>query len=356
MIQTASHNPPAQLHFEAPSKVLQLSVGRRLAVGSCLIALAISVVLAAASDGSHHDDDLAHFLYARWSGEHPKYLLHEWARPGFTVLYALPAQLGWVAARWLSGLLTVAAAWLAYRCAEEIRLPHAWIVAPLALIQPMFLQLSYTTLTETPLAFFLMLAMWLLLSRRFGLSAVALSAALVTRHEAVVWLPIWVIAMWHGRARWWSYPLLLWAPVLQNALSPFVIGKMPILLFLEPTADVHYGHGSAMAMVGRAVVAYGPGMAAMSCLGVVSVWRKRRGWIVASSAIVYFAFHVICRYLGVYATGGYPRFLVPICPLVAILVAAAILALAEWSSPRWWLRATAVAAGSIRRFCWGSAS
>ena len=318
--------------------------GRRAALACCAVALGLSWTVAALSDGALHDDDLTHFLYAKWASERPEYLVHEWGRPGFTVLYFLPAQLGWVAARGLSGLLTVLAAWLAYRIADRLHLPHAWLAAPLTLVQPMFFQLSTTTLTETPLAFYVALAVWLLLEKRHGASAAVLSLAFLTRHEAIVWLPIWLVAMWYERSRWWCYAWLIWAPLAHNLVAPSLLGKVPILMFLEPADDVQYGCGSAMAMVGRALLAYGPGLAALAGLGSVMICRLRRGWIVAAAVAAYFGCHAACRYLGVYATGGYARFLVPICPLMAVLALAALRGLADWSARRWWVRPTAVAA------------
>ena len=58
------------------------------------IGLALSVVMALLSDGVYHADDLRHLQFARWTRQHPQFLLSDWGRPGFTVLYALPAQLG----------------------------------------------------------------------------------------------------------------------------------------------------------------------------------------------------------------------------------------------------------------------
>jgi hypothetical protein len=313
----------------------------------CLAGLAISWLLAFNSDGVLHDDDLTHFLYARWARQVPGYLVHEWGRPGFTVLYFLPAQIGWVAARCLSGVLTVLSAWLAYRIAERLYLPHAWLAAPLALIQPMFFQLSYTTLTETPLAFYAALGLWLLIARRYGWSAVVFSLTLVTRHEALVWLPVWVLAMWCGRARPWSYLWLGWAPLLHNLLAPGMIGKVPLKMFFLPSADVQYGSGSLWAMPARAVLTWGPGIAALACLGAILICRRRGGWIVTSMAAVYFGTHAIVRCLGLFATGGYARFLVSLAPLVAILAVAGIGGLGDWSARRWWLRPTLVAAAFV---------
>jgi len=324
--------------------------GRRIAVACCLVGLIVSGLLAVWSDGVHHDDDLTHFLYARWARHVPGYLVHEWGRPGFTVLYFLPAQIGWLAARWFSGLLTVLAAWFAYRVAERMVLPHAWLVAPLTLVQPMFLQLSYTTLTETPLAFYTALALWLLVTRRCTGSAVVFSLALVTRHEAVVWVPIWVVAMWHRRARPWGYLLLGWAPLVHNLLTPHLLGKLPFEMFLSPGQDVQYGSGSLWAMPGRALLTFGPGMVALACLGTGLICPRSGGPVVASMAVVYFLTHAIFRYLGLYATAGYPRLLVPLCPLVALLAAAGFWGLADWTARRWTVRPVVVAAAFV--FFW----
>ncbi len=327
--------------------------GRRLAIAFCLIGLALSWLLAALSEGVHQDDDLTHFLFAKWAAQRPSYLLHTWGRPGFTVLYFLPAQLGWTAARAFSGLLTVLAAWFAYCTAERMRLPWAWAVVPLALIQPMFGQLSYTTLTETPMAFYVALACYLLTTRRYGWSAAVLSLTLVTRHEGVVWLPIWVMALWLGRARWTSYLWLIWAPLVHNVLHLLILDEAPLMMFLAPKANLEYGHGTLLAMPARALLTFGPGMLALGALGVPLICRRRGGWVIAALAVALFGFHTMCRYLGLYATGGYPRFLVPICPLVAILVLAGIRGLGDWSQRRWWIRPAIVAAAAVFFWCAG---
>lgn len=321
-----------------------------MAITFCFVGLVASFAMAWQSDGVHHDDDLTHFLYAKWARQIPGYLVHDWGRPGFTVLYFPAAQIGWVAARWFSGILTILAAWLAYRAAERMYLPYAWLVVPLTLIQPMFFQLSYTTLTETPLAFYAALALRLLVSGRCGGSAVVMSLSLVTRHEAVVWLPIWAFAMWHRRARPWSYLLLVWAPIVHNLLMWDVLGKTPFEVFLNRTHDVQYGRGPIMAIPARALVAYGPGLAALAVLGAVAICRRRGGAVIAAMTAAYVLTHAGLRYLGWYATAGYARLLVPVAPMVGLLCVAAIAALADWSARRWWLRPAGVAAAFV--FFW----
>ena len=51
-------------------------------VAPCFV---LTVTLGLLSDGAYHDDDLTHFLMARWVRWYPGYLLHIWGRPGLTV-------------------------------------------------------------------------------------------------------------------------------------------------------------------------------------------------------------------------------------------------------------------------------
>ena len=62
------------------------------------LGLGLSVWMGLRSDGVYHDDDLTHLQMARWAWQYPRYLLHDWGRPGFTVLYASPASAGWAPA------------------------------------------------------------------------------------------------------------------------------------------------------------------------------------------------------------------------------------------------------------------
>ena len=147
-------------------------------------------------EGIYHYDDLTHYLFAKWAWKWPAYLLHSWGRPGFTVLYFLPAELGWWACRVLSAVLTAISALLAFFVARRLGLRHAWAAVLLAYAQPLFFQLSQTTLTETALAFYLMLAVFLAQRGRWALSAAVLSIGLVTRHEAAVFVPLWAWFAW----------------------------------------------------------------------------------------------------------------------------------------------------------------
>lgn len=292
-----------------------------VAATGALLGFGLSALMAFLSDGVHHDDDLTHLLFARWSFTHPEFLLNEWGRPGFTLLFAAPAQLGWLAARLFAGGLTALTAWLTYLIARRQGLPLAAFAPWLVWLQPMTFTLSYTTLTETVLAFYLALAMWLFLRRAFALSAIALSLGLLTRHETAVWLPLWGLALWRVRAPWYAIAALVWAPIAHNVLSAIFLGKWPFLMFLTPVPTEEYGHGGWFSMLSRWVLAAGAGVLVLALAGGWHAARRPWGWLWIGAGLSYFLAHTLIFRFGLFASGGYHRFLVPIAPVVAVAAA-----------------------------------
>jgi hypothetical protein len=286
--------------------------------------LACSLVMAALSDGGHQDDDLTHYQMARWSLAHPAYLLDSWGRPGFTVLYALPAQAGWLGARACSGLLTALTAWLAYLIAGRLGVRAAPLVPLLLWLQPLPFTLSYTTLTETPLALYFTLAGWLYLRGNRGLSAAVISLCACTRHEAVLWLAMWLAAMLYERRPVREWIWLCWAPVVQNAVSWAAFGEIPLLMLFDAHPSDEYGHGLWLSMLTRWPVAAGLGQLLLAVSVLPDVLRRRGALLWIGGGLAYFVAHSVIYCFGMFASGGYFRFLVPIGPVVAVAAAEAL--------------------------------
>jgi len=269
-------------------------------------------------EGVVHYDDLTHYLYARWAWQWPAYLLDDWGRPGFTVLYWPAAALGWTACRLQSALIAAVTAWLAYCIARWAGIREAWAVVPLTYLQPLYTQLAQTTLTETPLALYLTLAVYLAQRGRWSASAAAISIGFVTRHEAVVFLPVWVAAAWQARVplhRLWP---IVWAPLVVNLIAP-LFGMRPALArFLSPQPSSQYGAGGWLTFCSRALEAWGPAITILAVVGLRAMWSRSGGRLIVGAAAAYFLAETIIRALGLFDSGGYARFLVPICPLVAI--------------------------------------
>ncbi|HUU86041.1 MAG TPA: hypothetical protein VM243_21295 [Phycisphaerae bacterium] len=302
----------------------------RFAVLCVGLGLAVSVVLALLSDGSYQDDALTHYLYARWGWHSGQYLVDEWGRPGLTCLLFPVAALGWTACRIESAVLSAAAAWLAYDIARRLGWRRAGWVPLLCFVQPIFLLASYTTLTETAVAFYLTLAVWCLVTGRRAWSAAVLSLCFVTRYETVVFIPLWVAAMRPWRGRWTWCALLLWAPLVHHALGAAILGRWPIAFIINEQQTTMYGAGMPLTMVVKSMATSGPAVAVLALVGSVALlWRGHGGgderrqrdgiaWLIPACYLVHLLVHSLIFWLGLYASGGYPRFLVSTSPVAAL--------------------------------------
>jgi hypothetical protein len=292
--------------------------------------------MAIRSTGVHHEDDLTHLQIARWVWQYPAYLLDDWGRPGFTALYATPAGLGWLPARLFSGIVTAATAWLAYLIAVHLRVRPAAFVPLFLWVQPLTFTLSYTTLTETPLAFYLTLATWLYIRGRFAWSAAVISLCAVTRHEAGLFLVLWLAALLYRArpAREWLW--VFWAPLLHNVLAFALLHELPLHLLLHPQPTAEYGHGTPLTMFALWPVAAGLGPLLLAFIGAPAIARQRGGLLWLSSGAAYFLAHSVLYGFGLFASGGYARFLVPLGPLVAVCAAQALSQYRRaWRHRRW---------------------
>lgn len=315
-----------------PNDALQIAVSdeardrraTRLAVAACLL---VTIFLGLLSNGVHHDDDLTHYLFARWSATYPGYLLHVWGRPGMTVPMALVSwlgdrEVGWHAARYLSSLVSAAAALFAAGYARRIGLRPAWPVVLFCYGQPYFAMLSYTTLTENFTALYLSAALWLVAGGRTLAASAVFSLALLTRHEAIIFLPVWALVVWMAaasrRARWQGWALCLWAPVVHNVLHAWVFDTWPFVVFLRPGGSTEYLPQTWPSYLPHALLATGPVVAALAAAGAWTLLVRGR-WQAPVLAGLFFASHAAIMALGVYASGGYARFMVAVAPLTAVL-------------------------------------
>ena len=117
-----------------------------------VVALALMALLGVALiylfPGCPEQDTEYHFLEARSAWSNPTLFVDVWARPLYTMVYAVPALLGFTAARFFAVGLGVAIAWQTWRLACDLRLERTWIVIPLLLGQPVFFELFPDLLTE----------------------------------------------------------------------------------------------------------------------------------------------------------------------------------------------------------------
>jgi len=302
-------------------------------------AFALAFIFGLFSNGVHHDDDLTHFLMARWSWRFPEYLLNFWARPGFTLPMAAVAWIGsppvaWHFARLLSAVVTLAATLLAIRVADRLAVRPLWLVALACVLQPMATLLSYTTLVENFASLYIIAALALLISGRLIIASLVFSAAFVTRYDTLVMLPIWWLALW-GRQRGpihrqprtidklAAMAASISAPLLHMLLLKFVLDAKPWLLFASPSGSSQYTAAGLLVFIPQVLIAIPAVILALAIVGAARLLAAGRP-LVPALAGIFLLTHIVLRARGLYASGGFARFLVTIAPLVGILAAAGV--------------------------------
>jgi len=309
----AVDSPPARSGADQGIALLLICLG-----------MTLSILFALQSTGAYQLDDLGHYAMARWSWTYPQYLLHEWGRPGFTVLYAIPARFGWVAARLLTTVICALTAWYTFAIARRIRIPHPWITVLLLYGQPLFFQLSFATLTETLLALILCIAVDLAQRGRWSASSAVLALALITRHEAVLFAPLWAWVAWKNRVSLWRLTPIVWAFVVQHLLSPWSPSETILHRWLHAKPTDFYGHGGWLSMLCRSLEAWGPAVGVLAFCGIPKTRSRPNGDLVVGTFLIYFGAHTVIWAVGLFGGGGLPRYLVPVAPFVAICAAAAL--------------------------------
>lgn len=316
-----------------------------LALALTLLGLGVSLWVGWISDGYYMDDDLTHLRFARAGWGDGKALLYRWARPGKNIPMALAAHIGGMAAcRILSALMTAGAAYLSWRIARRIFGATPWAaLAPLLLwAQPLVFKLSLTTLTETPGLLYLTAGIWLYLrgNRVWGCAVVSL--LFITRDETMALAPLMAVAVLYDAWReqggdlrkvlstgWvWACALAcIWA-VAAYGLAAWAVGLTgdgsPLNIF-NSSYTAEYGRGTWLHYLGIWPEAAGLGVLVLAVGG--AVWLRGRAWLVSAWVLGLVALNTVIFARGMFASGGYSRFLVPVGGLVAVLGAGGLQAL-----------------------------
>jgi hypothetical protein len=180
-----------------------------------VIFAALSLWGAITSEGFLEADSCTHYLYARFAVGELHYLVNVWGRPLVTGIYAIPAALaGRVGVRVMSLCLALGIALVAYRIAK--RLGYRWpaLAFIFVLAQPLVFLHSFSELTELPFAFFLALAFWAYVARRWLTMTVLVALLPLARPEGFLFILLAGVALLAHRKGWWiallPVPLLVW--------------------------------------------------------------------------------------------------------------------------------------------------
>ena len=345
----------------APERAWALTLPTVPLLGLTLGLAALYFAYSFLSDGFYQHDEAGHFLSMRTFWHDPNAVLGNWAKPGYKLLYALPALFGVTGVTITNCLVAAFCCYVAYRLAEEIGCASPLFAFVLLAVQPFWLQLSARNYSEPVTALLLLLA---ILSHHQGrrlVAALLISYATTIRQEFYPLVGLYGLFLLYKKD-WIPALALVTFPLLQHLWGWMATGDPLYLLhqvvgFSGEIQDAYPRQGFNHYFV-TSLVVFGAFAVTLLIvyLGQVLFYKQRVHLFILAPLGVYVLEHAVFN-LQLFtigpSTGGNLRYMLIVAPLVAVLggVAADRLpAMAHRAKLFWLLGPFAVAVFLFMRF------
>ncbi|MEO8879814.1 MAG: hypothetical protein ABI446_05410 [Gemmatimonadaceae bacterium] len=336
MSSTIARAPGGFLAFSAAKVIREAASRRRLEWQPALwlaFFSAVAIALVMVYPDSSSADGGTHFLEAQWawrSGHH-SLLVDVWGRPLFTLIYSLPAALGYRAAKLFTVGVSLAAAWQCWRVAMLLRFERPALVIPLLFLQPTFLGVAPETMTEPLFGLVLIVALRLHLEGRIRAGAVLASLLPLARPEGpflVALWGVWIVVDSRLSGAWWrripsTFPLatgmvVWWLAALAITRDPLWIRHNAPWTLTSATAS----HGSFWLYWNMRWEILGPQLWRVFVVGMAALLIRRRALQLPSLVLVIFLLHSTMWAKGLMNTEGFPRYITCTAPAIALITLA----------------------------------
>jgi hypothetical protein len=270
------------------------------------------------SRGTLLDDEIGHVIFARDAWGDPALILNEWGRTANTLVFMPSAPFGFTAARFFALALSGLTVLLTVRLGRRLGVQLPWAIPLLLFFQPWFAQTSFQALTEIPFMLFVVAGWGLLLEGHLVLAGLAIGLLPLTRHEGILLLALWVaVSAW--RRQWSGVVGALIPLVVYNLVSYVTTGVLPAAIYFTPKPTDMYGSGGWLHYALPLLAGVGKPVAVLAALGLPATLRSPRTRLLLAWSVIYVLMHVVIFRFGLFASGGYVVFLLPIAPVVAIM-------------------------------------
>lgn len=294
------------------------------------------------STGYYQDDEIAHFMSMMGFWEEPKSIMGNWSKPGYKLLYVLPAKLGYQFVLIVNCLVSALGCWLAAKTAQHFNRNAAGLAFLLVALQPVWIEMSFRNYADILSGVLLIASIYLALKEKWLASSLILSYNMLVRQEFLILVVFFGIYLLVNR-KW---------------IAAFALGVFPLLYgiwTLQAQGDFLYMINEARATSAayakeyprqgvehyllRSAVIFGAMQIALLAVALYQVvvssldkqWLKSpnsKVLFVAVPFVVFFGIHSIFNLkspeIGP-ATGGNLRYMTAVGPLVAVLGALSLL-------------------------------
>ncbi len=190
-------------------------------------------------------DNIMHYLFARYSFQHPELFLHHWGKPLFTIIASPFALMGIKAVYLFNIVVSLLSCYFCWKIAQKTGLKHSPLVIVLLALSPVFFLTTPTALTEPLFALFISVGLLLFVRKKYIASAIVFSFTIFIRTESYVLFPIYASAYLFVR-QWKAIPLLLTGFLVFSLLGIPVYGDFFWFFSRSPyvISDAVYGKGN----------------------------------------------------------------------------------------------------------------
>lgn len=295
----------------------------------CLVYLLVST-------GWSLDDELSHYLRSRSVWENPGLIFDAWTRIGRNIFHVLPSHFGLTAARIWTLLFAALTVCLTTLLAARLGARRPWLVPLTLWFQPWYVELSWGVLTQTPFMVALLAGIWFLTGHRLAWSGFCFGLLPLIRHEGIALLGLWAAAITvdclirRQAVRWLVAGAASAVPLAAyNLAAWFFIGELPSRIYFDAKPTEIYGSGTLWHFIPICLFPAGIFTLALAAAGVP---RSAKDWKVTWPLLfyaAYFALHSLIFWKGLFASGGYYHFIMPLAPGLAVLAVFGIDALLD---------------------------
>jgi hypothetical protein len=305
--------PPGVCHRPALRWALTLSF---------LAGLSWALVLLMRSPGALRQDEIAHYLIARYSLSSHILLLDVWGKVGYNLIYVLPSQAGWEASRVFSVILSSLTVFFTVRVARQLRAPFLWLTPLFCWFQPWFARLSFTALLEPLFTLLGVAGVSLALDGRFARAGLVIGFLPLVRHEGLLWVGLFALAS-AARRQWRGAAAALVPITLYNLAAWHVRSRWPLAEYTRPSRPdiLQIGTGDWLFYVRLFPDVAGIPVTLLATLGLVAMLRRPAARYLLLACALYVAAHSVVYRFGLWAAGGEARYLMPLAPVFAISAA-----------------------------------
>lgn len=297
-----------------------------------LIGLVWLLIVAIRSPDAAFLDEIGHVLMSQNVWHYPSFLLNLWGRPFNTFIYAIPSLGGLLLARWFSVGIAILIVWITTKIADKMDIKHLWLIPLLLFFQPWFTEWIYTANTMTPLTLLIVSGIYLWMSGRWDWASLLFGLLPLTRHEGIALLVIWAVYCLIQKR--FVASIISFIPVfIYNLIYYMIYGVLASGIFLRIQPTTFYGSGDWFHYLPDILQGVGLILLPISIIGM-AILLKHAWRVIFIPFAMYLVIHIVIYRFGLFASGGYGAFLVPLSPLFALCGAAGVIWLTQQSKPK----------------------